>query len=670
MQHQDDSDPCAPDPCQCAAGKNMLEHEVPTISTCSSSSRPLPSEQRRGGRQSSSRLLWTSVILATLLLGLLPFAGAQATSSPTSSISSTATVTPTVTSTSLSIATATPVALNDSTVVRSHLDLNATSGAFFNFTVPASAYAFDNTVRTWVSLSLCSGPTINPYNITNTTLLESLGMSADEAQAATNVRMYVSSDSNKQQPGPDTDGISSNWKGYAQGGWVALELDVRQRNEDSDQPIWIGIWPPADLRNQTSGTYELQLVTSTVGKMESVDDMRRGRLDDTDTTNAVFLSFNYTDPAPNLTAIVLPTQGRFSLASVAHFNSSFCAINDAWNALQQSTQNISIASTETDRFSLYNSVTDDRRRQFQIGGLQPGTNYTAWLVQTEVINNDTSKGLTYTLFPAFKMLTKRNEFCRLVHDVPFCPNVAYSIPVNPDVSTERALAIINETVTPNYANFSRMIDTFPCGDPAFGMYSYVQSCDSCKQSYLDWLCAIAMPRCTDTLDDPSSQSWASQDGRDLTGAPTGLNTELLPYIVNRNASTSRRSYIGQELRAGAYGELLPCIYNCYYVERTCPPFVSWSCPVWDVTAQRDYGTFADSGGEGIGAAENGGAGSDGTRWGGPQRYVSIDGFGNAFCNALGVDIRLLESNSARSSARISGWAALVPPLLVVAAAIL
>ncbi|CDW96610.1 hypothetical protein, partial [Sporisorium scitamineum] len=123
----------------------------------------------------------------------------------------------------------------------------------------------------------------------------------------------------------------------------------------------------------------------------------------------------------------------------------------------------------------------------------------------------------------------------------------------------------------------------------------------------------------------------------------------LPYIVNRNgngtsALKSRQPFIDQQLRPGFYGELLPCIYTCYFVERTCPPLIQWACPIWDITAQRDYGTFADSGDEGIGAAENGGAGKDGMRWGGYQRYIATDAFGNAYCNSMGVDFLLRESN--------------------------
>lgn len=552
------------------------------------------------------------------------------------------------------------VALNDSIIARSRLDLNATEGVFFNFTLEPTAFSEDaKTVSVWTSLSLCSGPAIPPYNTSNTTLLESIEQSAADARRSTLASLYISDDDAFQRPGPaNASSLDSRNIGYALGGWASLEVDVTQRSDNSSETLWIGVWPPADSRNVTPGTYQFQIVASTRAKMVSVDYTRRPRLDDTDQTQALVSSFNYTASSPPvLDAIVLPTFGSNSLADADYYNSSFCAIADAWADVLESNQEIAINSSETQRGTEVNTL-NDSRRQFAISGLDAGTNYTVWLVETTSLGTGSAQSYSTTLFPAIKMVTKRNDNCRLIYDVPFCPNVAYSIPVNPSISTPSALSVIQEFVNPQYSNFSLTIDTFPCGSHDFGMYSYVQTCESCKKSYQDWLCAVAMPRCTDPLQDPETQSRATQDSAELTGAPTGLNTNLLPYIVNRNgngsnALPSRQPFIDTQLRPGLYGELLPCIYTCYFVERTCPPLIQWACPVWDITAQRDYGTFADSGPKGIGAAENGGAGSDGMRWGGYQRYIATDAFGNAYCNSMGVDFLLRESNAASSRTSLS-----------------
>ncbi|GAC98558.1 calcium transporter [Pseudozyma hubeiensis SY62] len=615
-----------------------------------------------------------------VLLGILwlPLTAAQQVSQgPSSSASSTSPLAPTSTrsaipgrATTIYNATANIVALNDSITARSRIDLNATQGAFFNFTIPSTAFSEDvKTVTVWTAISLCSGPAIPPYNTSNSTLLETLGKSATEARRSTLASLYLSDNELFQQPGPaNASVLNSRHIGYALGGSTSVQVDVQQQSDNSSQTLWIGVWPPADSRNVTPGTYQFQIVASTRAKMESVDYTRRPRLDDTDQTRALISSFNYTTSAPpNLDLIVLPTFGSNSLSNADYYNSSYCAIADAYADVLQS-QQISINSSDTIRGTQAN-VLEDTRRQFEVSGLDPGTNYTVWLFETNTTSPGSAQSVSTTLFPAIKMLTKRNDNCRLVYDVPFCPNVAYSIPVNPSISTETALSAIQGFVDPQYTNFSLTIDTFPCADPDFGMYSYVQTCDNCKKSYQDWLCAVAMPRCTDPLEDPETQSRATQDGRELTGAPTGLNTELLPYIVNRNgngssALESRQTFIDQELRPGLYGELLPCIYTCYFVERTCPPLIQWACPLWDITAQREYGTFADSGAEGIGAAENGGAGQDGMRWGGYQRYIATDAFGNAYCNSMGVDFLLRESNGGALPRFAKGGRTIVAGMLI------
>lgn len=157
-----------------------------------------------------------------------------------------------------------------------------------------------------------------------------------------------------------------------------------------------------------------------------------------------------------------------------------------------------------------------------------------------------------------------------------------------------------------------------------------------------------MPRCTDPLSDPGNQSAAVTDVDSLVGRVSPLNTRTLPYIVNRNVSHSRHGFAGGQLGVDStYGEVLPCLYTCLFVTRNCPgPLIQWACPAWDLTAQHDYGTFADSGHQGLGAALNGGAGDDLARWGGPLRYIAQDNFGNAYCSAMGVDKFLREQNAA------------------------
>lgn len=527
----------------------------------------------------------------------------------------------------------------------------------------------------WISATLCSGPSVVPLVVA-----ENRTQSINSLDRPTLPRMYVSTDENNQKPGPDSlpnrgDGFGNVQ--YFVGGHAQLTLATEGDADDRvANGAWISIYPPETVPD-ASGTWNITIIVSTSLLPANVSSSAGLTFSDSDTTRALLttsFSFKADSTPPNATVYVLPTDGEHSLPMSESYNSSFCALESAFQAYN-STPNSgapAINATITSRGSTQLDAGDERRLQYELTGLQPSTNYTAWLIQhteTDITSPNSTTSTSFmatTVWPAIKFTTKNNENCRLVYDVPFCPQVAYSIPVGPTVSTDRALFVINETFAPNFLNFSRTVDTFPCGSMEQGNYSPVKTCDDCKRAYQDWLCSVTMPRCTDTLGSTSSEQSVTNTSSltaaytnvyNLTGKETALNTGLLPYIVDRggnHGSKSRRSYIENELEVtSAYGEVLPCIYTCFFVSRSCPsPLVQWACPIWDVSAQIDYGTFADSGQLGLGAGENGGAGTlDGQRFGGPSRYVAQDGFGKTYCNSLGVDLRLREENGARRLAR-------------------
>lgn len=583
------------------------------------------------------------------------------------------------------------IALNDSQIVRSNLMINASDGLFYTFNTTK-----DKSV--WISLSLCQGPGIPAYNTSDQDLLDRLDKSADEAQHMTLVSMYVSRDKSNPRPGPKTSS-SSKYVVYAQGGWTQISL-----SKGSDQGVYIGVWPPEDPRN-VSGEYVIQMTASTKGSLERVDYVPSLFLDDTDRENALLTSFNYTSPAPNISLIVLPTQGDFSLSSITYFNSSFCRIFDLWEEMSFLGIQPFINSSETNRntlprvtrgannqptalptpsfensannvsFSTSSNAASNKKRmaaldpgdvtqleltavnttdtnvteqvlaqvrkQFHVSGLSPGTNYTAYLVSSK----DVGESVQRTLFPSVKFVTKTAENCKLMYDLDFCPELAYSVPYNPNMSQVLALQALENIITQNYINFTKTLDTFPCASDKFGLYSSVSTCDDCRRSYQNWLCAVAIPRCTDLVD--PEKSAASQNGTELQGLPMPANVHLYPYIVNRvGPNSSRQAYIDEIFAPGDYGELLPCLLTCEMVTRTCPPVIQWECPRWTVTAQRDYGAFADADSDGYGVGQNGGAGPDGMRFGGAYtRYVAQDAFGHVYCNAMHVDRLFREAST-------------------------
>lgn len=532
------------------------------------------------------------------------------------------------------VSTETPVSLVESQVVTTVLSLNSDSPARFELSAP-----FKNASQPlYIAASLCSGPGIPPYDIDNSTVLKELGMDYFEAMQSTVPTMYISTNAVNKSPGPNNKEGSPDIA-YFLGG---LASDVTY-DRDPDG-AWISIYPPADTRNVT-GEWTLVVTASSETQPLKLQETQGIQFSDSDRNNALLMTYNSSQGvSPDLTLVVLPTYGPGSLPNAYYYNSSICAIAAAYrqfNAIENDDKP-AVNRSDTLRGSLYENTT---RVQWQISNLQPATNYSAWLVEVGTSGSSSSSSTilsTSNLWPSIKFTTKSSANCRLVYDVDFCPSVAYSIPVSPDVSTGRALSIINQTVWPNFANFSATLDTFPCGDKSFGEYSALQTCDMCRNAYRDWLCAVTMPRCTDSLPVVNNETSAAYPNPfDLVGVETPLNTDLLPYIINRK-NDSRQAYIDAEngLDAGSYGEILPCIYTCYAVASSCPqPLIQWYCPLWDITAQSQYGTFADAGEGGLGEGKNGGAGEYGQRFGGPTRFVAQDGFGTVFCNSLGVQKR-------------------------------
>ncbi|MCO5598692.1 hypothetical protein L7F22_052790 [Adiantum nelumboides] len=536
-------------------------------------------------------------------------------------------------SSSIVISTETPVSLVESQVVMTMLSLNSTSPARFQLAAP-----FKNATQPlYIAASLCSGPGIPPYDIDNSTVLKELGLDYFEAMQSTVPIMYVSTDTANQSPGPGNK-LGSPDIAYFLGG---LATDVNYDKQPDG--AWISIYPPADTRNVT-GEWTLVVTASSEVQPLKLQQTQGVQFSDSDRNNALLTTYNSSQGvSPDLTLVVLPTNGLGSLQNAYYYNSSICAIAAAYNRFNNidNVDKPAVNRSDTFRGSLYDNTT---RVQWQVSNLQPSTNYSAWLVEVGSSGGPSSILSTSTLWPSVKFTTKRSANCRLVYDIDFCPSVAYSIPVSPSVSTEKALSIINATFSPNFANFSATLDTFPCGDKSFGQYSALQTCGMCKNAYRDWLCAVTMPRCTDSLPSVNNQTSAAYpDPFALMGIETPLNTDLLPYIINRK-NDSRQAYIDAEngLDAGDYGEVLPCIYTCYAVASSCPqPLIQWYCPLWDITAQSQYGTFADAGEGGLGEGKNGGAGEYGQRFGGPTRFVAQDGFGNVFCNSMGVQKRFL-----------------------------
>ena len=205
--------------------------------------------------------------------------------------------------------------------------------------------------------------------------------------------------------------------------------------------------------------------------------------------------------------------------------------------------------------------------------------------------------------------------CPLVHSLPFCPGVAYSVPL-PAPQGASTVSYDSSNFPSNVSgplmsyltNFTTSLLTFPCGRD---WYSPLQSCANCQRAYRKWLCAVSLPRCSENRDSISQQP--------------GTNTaqKTFPAFQSRSGGSATRNPFIPDA-PGDWTELLPCIETCNAADRACPDFLGFRCPIPRFNAADSYG---------VGFIDGDGEDGDGD-WvpGGGRVGKSQDRFGNVWCN--------------------------------------
>lgn len=203
--------------------------------------------------------------------------------------------------------------------------------------------------------------------------------------------------------------------------------------------------------------------------------------------------------------------------------------------------------------------------------------------------------------------------CPLVHSLPYCPSVSYAVPLpqppnaNPSYDTTTLPNSVTSPLLQYMNNFTTTLLTFACGRD---MYSPLQSCADCQTAYRKWLCSVSFTRCSEASPGSANTSTSPQ----ATGTAQRPLSALVPQATNASARNSNLPASGSP-----YTSLLPCIETCTLVDRACPSFIGFKCPVIRFNAATSYGVgFIDSGKDGVQ-----GQGSTGT---------SQDIWGNVWCN--------------------------------------
>ena len=302
---------------------------------------------------------------------------------------------------------------------------------------------------------------------------------------------------------------------------------------------------------------------------------------------------------PSQTLLVFQTSNISS--SILEFNRSACGITHVPGNV------VSFGNPLTTTTVLRD--TNGWRTQWVLEGLTPSTNYTVFIVENTTVISGPLYFLTksgQSLFfksPDYLFISISASFpCPLAHSIPFCPAVAYAVPIPLPDGSRTSLVLdslssnITDPILSSMSNFTQSLLAFACGRD---IYSPLQTCENCQQAYRAWLCAVSFPRCTEPPVSATTES--------------SVQPAVQSYSANDTTRSANIGPLGQN-----FIELLPCIETCQAVTRSCPSFLQWVCPLNAVNANASYGVgYIDS--------------VDGEQGRGLTR-ASQDRFGNVWCN--------------------------------------
>ncbi|KAL0948037.1 hypothetical protein HGRIS_010663 [Hohenbuehelia grisea] len=319
---------------------------------------------------------------------------------------------------------------------------------------------------------------------------------------------------------------------------------------------------------------------------------------------------NYTLPQANLTAPTPPSSAPNFTIFVSTTTSS------ALNSLPKTGCALNAQRSEGVVSSQSAWLKDESgwREQWILSQLAPSTNYTAFVIQ------DGTKISRPIMF-----VTKSATFaCPLAASLPYCPGIAYSVPLPAPPSADAVYDASNlpesitEPLISSLTNFTTSLLTFACGRD---WYSPIVSCADCQREYRKWLCTISFPRCGEASPNGSNTLTRSSADPSATGVRAdAFAQQVLSALVPQPTSAKSRNENFPDM-GSEYSVLLPCLETCNAVDRACPSFLGFRCPVRRFNAAASYGVgYIDSG------DEDGEAGRGMTG-------VAQDTFGNIWCNA-------------------------------------
>ncbi|KAI0067521.1 hypothetical protein BV25DRAFT_1819850 [Artomyces pyxidatus] len=301
--------------------------------------------------------------------------------------------------------------------------------------------------------------------------------------------------------------------------------------------------------------------------------------------------------APNFTLILAPASSRLSGQP-----QTACAL-----------RNLVSTATEGQVLKQQDWLRDEDgwRTEWLISGLTPLTNYSMYTIQDGTKVNG----------PVFFTTKSASFACQLVHSLPFCPTASYAIPLPPPPARSAAYdaaTLPTAVTTPLLSyltNFTTSLLTSACGRD---WYSPLRTCADCQRAYRHWLCSVSLPRCGEfPQSDTSTSASLSLGGDGNSQQVLSVPAALAPQPSGTNTRNPNFPPFG-----APYTVLLPCLETCNAVDRACPNFLGFRCPLPSFNANQSYG---------VGYVD-GGAGKEGVMGGG-STGATQDRWGSVWCNA-------------------------------------
>lgn len=300
--------------------------------------------------------------------------------------------------------------------------------------------------------------------------------------------------------------------------------------------LYITVKPDECEHCTLNDTWTYQLGLSQSDLVFQYDNNAMVSVVDTDYDSVAFSAYNLT--FANDSNYKLYLYNRTEYASLSILNESWCAVTNAEHDVME--------------FALNESAVVSDKKFFSVDNLLKSQDYTGVLVRSY----DTAE-YGGSVFHLFNFSTMGSEACKVIYGLEFCNEVSYAVPVSRNFSNDMqdvvALGkVYDQHVKDLFTQFEYALEQTACDAHLDSRYSPIRTCDDCRYSYKQWLCAISIPRCS------------SENGS---------------YYKEYESSDGRNDFIREVIDPPLpYYEILPCIDTCDAIVRDCPADFKFACP--------------------------------------------------------------------------------------------